>query len=149
MIVITVIVTKMYIAVIVKERFPVGKTNLVWQVLLRYHTFFKLFISLGVTNDLVYFATRLPDTSNTSAKRTTRVGHKRHECNTSTTQMTQVRHEWNILILITTQVKTYFHTPILAIWQIKDYKKRNNFIRRTTLWTLPHPKMYFKLSILS
>ena len=71
-------------------------------------------------SNLVYFTTRVPDTSDTNA---TRVRHKRHE-----------RHEWKTLVLITTQMKTYFHTPIFTIWQVKDYKERNNFILRTTFW---------------
>ena len=33
-----------------KERFPVGKTKLAWEVLLRCHTFVKLLISLLVAN---------------------------------------------------------------------------------------------------
>ena len=71
-------------------------------------------------SNLVYFTTRVPDTSDTNA---TRVRHERHE-----------RHEWKTLVLITTQMKTYFHTPIFTIWQVKDYKERNNFILRTTFW---------------
>ena len=79
------------------------------------------------------------DTNDMSA---TRVKHERHECDTSTTRTTWVRHESEILILITTQVKTYFHTPILATWQMKDYKKRNSFILKTTVWKclVPMPK---------
>ena len=57
--------------------------------------------------------------------------HERQERNTSATQ---VRREWKTLVLITTLVKTYFHTLIFTIWQVKDYKKRNNFILRSTIW---------------
>ena len=41
-------------------------------------------------DDLVYFATQVPDLSDTSVTRTTRV---RHKCGTSATQTTRVRHE--------------------------------------------------------
>ena len=58
----------------------------------------------------------------------------RHKYDISATQTTIVRHEWKILILVTTRVKTYFHTLIFTIWQVKDYKERNNFILRTTIW---------------
>ena len=94
---------------------------------------------------------------NTSAR------HKRHECDTrdmsatrvqyecckndtSATRKTRVRHELKILIFITTQVKTYNHTAILAVWQIKDYRKRNNFILRTTFYkyNVPMPNAFEK-----
>ena len=119
-----------------------------------------------IKKDRVYFTTPVPDTSDMSATRTTRVEHK---CNTNYTSATQVRHErhkcytstkrttrvcmsakrttrvlqgWKILILITTRVKTYFQTPILAIWQIKDHKERDNFILTTIFWKCltPMPK---------
>ena len=92
--------------------------------------------------DLVYFTTRVPETSNTSTTQVTRV---KHECNTNNTSVAQVRHEghkcntsatwvlieprecnrsgtwtalvehgWKILILISTRVKTYFHTPKIS-----------------------------------
>ena len=81
----------------------------------------------------------MPDTSDTSATRATRMQHECntsnasamqvwHEYNTSATQMTQVRHEWKVLILITTLVETYFHTLLFTIWQVKGCKDRNNFI---------------------
>ena len=94
--------------------------------------------------DLVYFTIRVPDTSDRSATRETRVGH---ESDTIATQTTRVWHEFKILILITTSVKIYFHTPILAIWQIKDYKERSNFIQRTSFWKyLVHmPKCVWKV----
>ena len=41
-------------------------------------------------DDLVYFATRVPDPSDTRATRMTRV---RHKCGTSATRTTRVRHE--------------------------------------------------------
>ena len=75
-------------------------------------------------NDLVYFTTRVSDTSDTSATRMIRVQHEYNTNNTSAirvsqkggtsaTQMTRVQ----ILILITTRMKTYYkkYTPTLAI----------------------------------
>ena len=81
---------------------------------------------------------------NTSAAR---VLHEWHEYNMSATRKTRVRNEYKILILITTWAKTYFHTPIFTIWQVKDYKKRNNFILRTTFWKclVPMPKCVWKM----
>ena len=110
--------------------------------------------------DLVYFTTRVLDTSDTNATRTTRVLHewdssdtnakRRHECytnHTSAIRTTRVRHEWKFLILITTRLKIYFHNPIVAIQQMKDYKERNNFILRTTFWKclVPMPKCVWKV----
>ena len=63
---------------------------------------------------------------------TTGVVHERHECDMSATRTTRVRHESNILVLIVTRVKLYFYTLIFTIWQMKHYKKRKNFILRTT-----------------
>ena len=40
---------------------------------------------LVLKGDLVYFTTRVPDTSDTSVTRTTQVRHERHECETSAT----------------------------------------------------------------
>ena len=60
------------------------------------------------------------DTSNTSETRATRV---RYKCDTSAARTTRVRHEWKSLILIAARVKTYFYTLIFTIWQVK----RNNF----------------------
>ena len=100
--------------------------------------------------DLVYFTTRVPDTSDTgdtSETRATRVRHEQHECDTSATRMTQVRHDWKILILIIALVKTYFHTPVFTIFHVKDYKDRNNLILRTTFWKslVPMPKWVWKV----
>ena len=61
----------------------------------------QLTTKLAVPIDLVYFTTRVPDTSATRAEHdrhecdtsATRVLHQRHECDTSATQTTQVRHE--------------------------------------------------------
>lgn len=55
--------------------------------------------------DLVYYATRVQDTSDTSAA-----------------QKTRLRHDWKAFTLITTWVKMYFHTPKLATCQMKKYK---------------------------
>ena len=68
---------------------------------------------------------RVPDTSDTSATRTT-------ECDTSETRATRVRQECYTNDTNATRVKTYFHTFILTLQQMKDYKERNNFILRTT-----------------
>ena len=58
-------------------------------------------------NDLVYFTTRLPETSDTSA---TQVQHERHECDMSATWMTRVRHEWHTNDTSATGVKNFdFH----------------------------------------
>ena len=65
--------------------------------------------------DLIYFTTRVPDTSDTtdtSVTQTIGVRHEGEKSDISATRTTQVRHEWKILILITTQVERYFHTPI-------------------------------------
>ena len=75
--------------------------------------------------DQVYFTTPVPETSDTSATRSTKVWH---ECYTNVISPTRVK----FLILITTRVKIYFHTIILAIWKMKEEK--NNFILRTTFW---------------
>ena len=85
--------------------------------------------------DLVYFSTRVPETSNTSATQA------RRECDTSAMRKTSVRQECykndtsttrvEILILVTTRVKTYICIPILTLWQVKNYKERNNFILKT------------------
>ena len=98
------------------------------------------FLSWLVDQNLLYFTARVPDTSDTSVIRTTRV---RHECYTNDTSATRVEN----LILITTRVKTYFHTPILAMHQMKDYKERNDFILRTTFWKwlVPMPKCVWKV----
>ena len=74
---------------------------------------------------LVYFSTRVLETSNTSARR---VLWEKQAWDTNDTSATQIK----ILFLITARVKTYFHIPILALWQVKDYEERNNFILRTT-----------------
>ena len=81
-----------------------------------------LWTLLPGTIDIVYFTTRVPDTSETSA---TRVQHEWHTCDTSEKRATRMRHgchtndtmqhKSKILILLTAIVKTYFHTPILAI----------------------------------
>ena len=84
---------------------------------------------------LVYFTTRVPDTSITNETRATemqqqcsmRATRARHECDTSKI----------ILILITARVKTYFHIPTLALSQIKDYKDRKNLILKTNFWKYP------------
>ena len=77
-------------------------------------------------SDLVFFATRVPDTNDMSAA--------------------QVRHEGKILILITARVKTYFRTPILAIRQMKNCRESRNFILRTTIYKclVPTPKSFEK-----
>ena len=69
----------------------------------------KLFFVMITKIDLVYFTTRVLDTSDTSATQV------RYMFNPSNTSATQVKHKCKILILITTQVKTYFHTHILAM----------------------------------
>lgn len=90
---------------------------------------------------------RVPEPSDTSAKRQTQV---QHECDTSNasatrvrtseTRMTQVQHEGNtsdtsatrairlrherkMLILIKIRVKTIFYILILAMLQMKDYNR--------------------------
>ena len=88
-----------------------------------------------VWNDLVYFTTRVSDTSVTSATRATRVKHIWYECDTSetwatqvrddcytskisatsATRKTQVRNKGQIFILKMTRVKRYFRTPIFAM----------------------------------
>ena len=103
--------------------------------------------------NLIYFPTRVTDTSDTSVTvtQTTRMRIEWEECNASETQATQVRHEYytneksaNLLILIMTRVETYYHTHILAIWQMKDYKERSSFILRTNFWKVSHAKMRLK-----
>ena len=103
--------------------------------------------------NLIYFPTRVTDTSDTSVTVTqaTRMRIEWEECNASETQAIQVRHEYytneksaNLLILIMTRVETYYHTHILAIWQMKDYKERSSFILRTNFWKVSHAKMRLK-----
>ena len=76
--------------------------------------------------DLVYFTTRVPDTSDTSTRRMRRVLHEQHKCKTS---------------------EKNFHTPVLAIWQMKDHKERNSFLPGTTFWKclVPMPKCVWKV----
>ena len=64
--------------------------------------------------DLVYFTTRVTDTGDTSATRTTKMQQEWEKNDMSTTRMTRVRHEWKILILITRRVKTYCHTTYIS-----------------------------------
>ena len=78
--------------------------------------------------DLIYFTTRVLNTSDMIATRV------RHEGNKTATRTTRVRQKWKILILITTRVKIFFHTTMLTIWQMKDHKERNSFIPRTIFW---------------
>ena len=73
---------------------------------------------------VVYFATRVPDTSGTCAipvrdkcdTSAMQVQHEQQECDTNDTIATQGEN----FDLITTRVKTYCHTLILTIWQIKE-----------------------------
>ena len=57
--------------------------------------------TLGILHDLVYFTTRVLDTSGTSAT------WVRQECDMNNTSATRLRHERKFLILITTRVKTF------------------------------------------
>ena len=93
--------------------------------------------------DLVSFTTRVPDTSDTSATRATRI---RHEFYTTDMTATRVRHEQHecdtsekILIFITARVKAYYHIPIFTIWQVKDCKELNSFILSTTFGNASFP----------
>ena len=91
--------------------------------------------------DLVKFTTGVPDMNNTSV---TEAIPMRHESDTSKTGVTRFQQgcdtnnaiatRMKIFGFDTTRVKTYFHTPILAVCQMKDYKERNNFILRATIW---------------
>ena len=73
--------------------------------------------------DLVYFTTRVPDTSdNKSNTGATRVRHEQHECYTNDTSATQVKN----FDFHNDTSETFFHTPLLAIQQMKEYKERNN-----------------------
>ena len=87
---------------------------------------FSLWVSLTRWNDLVYFATRVPEKSKNSDTNAIRVRHEWHECYTSNTSASRVK---NLDFDITTPVKTNFHTHILAIKQMKDFKERNNFVQ--------------------
>ena len=80
------------------------------------------------------WATQMQHDCNTRNTSVTPVRNEQHECDTSASRTTRVRHEWKILILTMTRVKIYFHTLIFTTWQVKDYKERNNFILRTTIW---------------
>ena len=55
-------------------------------------------------NDLIYFTTRVPDTSDTSATRATGI---RHECNTSDTSAARVRRECYTNDASATRVKNF------------------------------------------
>ena len=110
-----------------------------------------------ISNMLVHFTTRVPDTSVTSATRATRVQHewdisnlsatrvlhKRHECNMSATRMTLVWHEWKILI--TRRVKTFSHTYtsyMVNEWLQggQQFHSKNNFSEKPR----SHAKMRLK-----
>ena len=113
-----------------------------------------------ISNMLVHFTTRVPDTSDTSATRAARVQHKwdmsnmsatrvlheRHKYNMSATRTTLVWHEWKILI--TRRVKTFSHTyTSYMVWLMKDYKEGSNLILRTTFQKnlVPMPKCVWKV----
>ena len=88
--------------------------------------------------DLVYFTTRVSDTSDTSATRTTRVRHEydtndtsatrvrheQHECDTSATQTTRVRHECYTNDTSATRVRNF------------DFDKEKNYLfsRAAEFW---------------
>ena len=100
--------------------------------------------------DLVYFTTRVPDMSDTSVTRTTRVRQKRHKCNTSATQ---VWHEcytndtsakrMRIFDFDNDTSEKIFSHPYISYMANERW---NNFILRTTFWEMPrsHANMHLK-----
>ena len=100
-------------------------------------------------SDLVYFTTRVPDTSDTSATRTARVQHERHECDTSATRARRVRHECyratrvKILDFDNSKSENIFSHPYISYMANKRLQvEESNFILRTTIWKclVPMPK---------
>ena len=90
-------------------------------------------------DDQVYFATRVPDMSNTSAKQATRV---LHECHTNNKSATRVKK----FDFYNERNENIFSHTMSAIWQMKDYKERNNIILRITFWKclFPMPNAFEK-----
>ena len=67
-----------------------------------------------IKKDRVYFTTPVPDTSDMSATRTTRV---EHECNTSATRTTRVQHKWDTSDTNATQVLNEQHD---CVWVLNE-----------------------------
>ena len=110
-----------------------------------------------MVDDLVYFTTRVPDTSDTSPTWTTRVRQEcntsemqatwvGHKCNTSATRMTRVQHKWYILILISTQVKKIFPHPYISYMANARLQGEEQFHSKKYLLEMPcsHPRRNMK-----
>ena len=114
-----------------------------------------------IISDLVYYTKQVPDTSDASATRTTRVRHEwdtsnksvtrvlheRHECNTSATR---VRHECYTNDTSMTRVKNFDFDKdtsenIFSQTYISYIANQKHFIPRTTFWKwlVPIPKCFW------
>ena len=76
--------------------------------------------------DLVYFTTRVPDTSDASATRVKQARHEWHEYNTSETRMRRVRHEWNTIAIQTTRVRQECYTDNKSTTRVENFDFNND-----------------------
>ena len=76
--------------------------------------------------DLVYFTTRVPDRSDTSATRTTRVRHERQECNMSETGATRVQHECDKSAIPTTRVRYECYRSNKSATRVRNFDFDND-----------------------
>ena len=70
------------------------------------------------TYDLVYFISRVPDTSDISATRTTRVQYEWHKYSMSETR---VQHEWNMSTIRTTRVQHECYTNETSATRVNNF----------------------------
>ena len=105
---------------------------------------FSLWVSLTRWNDLVYFATRVPEKSKKSDTNAIRVRHEWHECYTSNKSASRVK---NLDFDITTPVKTNFHTKYISYKANERFQREEQFRSRTTFWKclVPMPKCVWKV----
>ena len=68
--------------------------------------------------DLVYFTTRAPDKSDTSATRTTGV---QHECNTSATGVIWLQHKYDVSAAQTTRMRHECYTNNASVTWVKKF----------------------------
>ena len=101
----------------------------------------------------------MPDTSENSATRSTRIQHefhtsdtnatqmrhKQHECDANATRKTRVRHDWKILILLTARVKAISH-PYIYYMASERLQGWEQFHTKTSLLKMSrlHAKMRLK-----
>ena len=106
---------------------------------------------------LVYFVTRVPDTSDTNDRSATQTTRVQHEWDTSDTSATQKRHECYTNDTSATRVRNFdfdndmsenkFSHPYISYMANERLHGENNFILRTTFWKclVPMPKCIWKV----